>query len=114
MNNILSGTKYRVSPEEVSLMDETNNLVSHLERSPLIHSYGYEYYGRPALGPLGSLRSCKFAPGKFVRGRSSNLLNQLAHKFQILHAICGLVSAGKGFNTLMNASFSGHVPDYVR
>ena len=23
-------------------MDETNNLASHLERSPLIHSYGYE------------------------------------------------------------------------
>jgi len=41
MNNILSGTKYRVSPEGVSLMDETNNLASHLERSPLIHSYGY-------------------------------------------------------------------------
>ena len=42
MNNILSGTKYRVSPEGMSLMDETNNLASHLERSPLIHSYGYE------------------------------------------------------------------------
>jgi len=26
MSNILSGTKYRVSPEGVSLMDETNNL----------------------------------------------------------------------------------------
>ena len=45
MNNILSGTKYRVSAEGVSLMDETNNLVSHLERSPLIHSYGYESAG---------------------------------------------------------------------
>jgi len=45
MNNILSGTKYRVSPEGVSLMDETNNLASHLERSPLIHSYGYESAG---------------------------------------------------------------------
>ena len=43
MNNILSGTKYRASPEGVSLMDET-----------------------------------------------SNLLNQLAPKIQILHAICGL------------------------
>jgi len=43
MTNILSGTKYRVSPEGVSLMDETNNLASHLERSPLIHSYGYAY-----------------------------------------------------------------------
>ena len=45
MNNILSGTKYRVSPEGVSLMDETNNLASHLERYPLIHSYGYESAG---------------------------------------------------------------------
>ena len=25
--NILSGTKYRISPEGVSLMDETNNLL---------------------------------------------------------------------------------------
>ena len=45
MNNFLSGTKYRVSPEGVSLMDETNNLASHLEKSPLIHSYGYESAG---------------------------------------------------------------------
>jgi len=51
MNNILSGTKYRVSPEGVSLMDETNNLAAHLGRSPLIHSYGYESRGivQPAL-----------------------------------------------------------------
>jgi hypothetical protein len=30
-----------------------NNPASHLERSSLIHSYsyGYEYYGRPALAP---------------------------------------------------------------
>ena len=28
--NILSGTKYRVSPEGVSLMDETNNLAINL------------------------------------------------------------------------------------
>ena len=45
MNNILSGTKYRVSPVGVSLMDETNKLASHLGRSPLIHSYGYESAG---------------------------------------------------------------------
>jgi len=32
MNNIVSGTKYRVSPAGVSLMDETNNLASHLAR----------------------------------------------------------------------------------
>jgi hypothetical protein len=34
MGNILSGTKYRVSPEGVSLMDETNNLAKQVERSP--------------------------------------------------------------------------------
>jgi len=45
MNNIFSGKKYRASPEGVSLMDETNNLASHLERFPLIHSYGYESAG---------------------------------------------------------------------
>ena len=32
--NILSGTKYRVSPEGVSLMEETNNLVKQVGRSP--------------------------------------------------------------------------------
>jgi len=45
MNNILSGTKYRVSAERVNLMDETNNLASLLERSPLIHSYDYASAG---------------------------------------------------------------------
>jgi len=30
MGDILSGTKYRVSPEGVSLMDETNNLLSQV------------------------------------------------------------------------------------
>jgi hypothetical protein len=30
MGNILSGTKYRDSPEGVSLMDETNNLAKLL------------------------------------------------------------------------------------
>jgi len=34
MGNILSGTKYRVSPEGVSLMDETNNLAKQVGRSP--------------------------------------------------------------------------------
>ena len=73
-NNILSGTKYRVSPEGVSLMDETNKLASHLERSPLIHSYGYDYYGHPALALRARLRitSCNSPVGPyFVR---SNLL----------------------------------------
>ena len=44
-NNILSGAKYRASPEGVSLMDETSNLASHLEQSPLIHSYCYASAG---------------------------------------------------------------------
>jgi len=33
MGNILSGTKYRVSPEGVSLMDEMNNLAKQVGRS---------------------------------------------------------------------------------
>jgi hypothetical protein len=65
MNNILSGTKYRASPEGVSLIDETNNLASHLERSPLIHSYGYESAGdRPtclASLPLNSKSFTQYA-----------------------------------------------------
>ncbi len=52
----------------------TNNLASHLERSPLIHSYGYDYYGRPALALWARLRitsfNSPFGP-HFVR---SNLL----------------------------------------
>jgi len=61
MNNILSGTKYRVSPEGVSLMDETNNLASQLERSPLIHSYGYESAGdRPNCLPSLPIKSKSF------------------------------------------------------
>jgi hypothetical protein len=32
--NILSGTKYRVSPEGVSLMDETNKLAKRVGRLP--------------------------------------------------------------------------------
>jgi len=61
MNNILSGTKYRVSPEGVSHMDEMNNLASHLERSPLIHSYGYESAGdRPTCLASLPLKSKSF------------------------------------------------------
>jgi len=61
MNNILSGTKYRASPEGVSLMDETSNLASHLERSPLIHSYGYESAGdRPTCFASLPLKSKSF------------------------------------------------------
>jgi len=61
MNNILSGTKYRASPEGVSLMDETNNLASHLERSPLIHSYGYASAGdRPSCFARLPLKSKSF------------------------------------------------------
>ena len=67
MNNILSGTKYRASPEGVSLIDETNNPASHLERFPLIHGYCYE-----------------------SAGDRSSLLCQPAPKIQILRAICAL------------------------
>ena len=45
MHNIFSEKKYRASPAGVSLKDETNNRVLHLERSPLIHSYDYESAG---------------------------------------------------------------------
>ncbi len=44
-NNILSGTKYRVSPAGVSLMDETNNIASHLERLPLKSKSFMQYAG---------------------------------------------------------------------
>jgi hypothetical protein len=61
MNNIFSGKKYRASPEGVSLMDETNNLALHLERSPLIHSYGYESAGdRPTCLASLPLKSKSF------------------------------------------------------
>jgi hypothetical protein len=33
--NIFSGTKYRVSPDGGSLMDETNNSVKQLEQSTM-------------------------------------------------------------------------------
>ena len=38
--NILSGTKYRVSPEGVSLMDETNNLAKYLLEILFIKPHG--------------------------------------------------------------------------
>jgi hypothetical protein len=61
MNNILSGTKYRASPEGVSLMEEANSLASHLERSPLIHSYGYASAGdRPTCIASMPLKSKSF------------------------------------------------------
>jgi len=37
MGDILSGTKYRVSPEGVSLMDETNNLAKNLPEKNIVH-----------------------------------------------------------------------------
>jgi hypothetical protein len=61
MNNILSGTKYRASPKGVSLMEETNNLASHLERPPLIHSYGYASAGdRPTCFAILPIKSKSF------------------------------------------------------
>ena len=38
--NILLGTKYRVSPEGVSLMDETNNLAKNLLERLFIKPHG--------------------------------------------------------------------------
>jgi hypothetical protein len=61
MNNILSGTKYSASPEGVSLMDESSNLASQLERSALIHSFGYESSGdRPTCLTSLSINSKSF------------------------------------------------------
>jgi len=68
MNNILSGTKYRASPEGVSLMEETNNLASHLERSPLIHSYGYDYDGHPALALRARFAHANLLPANLSAG----------------------------------------------
>ena len=68
MNNILSGTNYRASPEGVSLMDETNNLASHPGRSPLIHSYGYDYYGHPALALRARIAHANLLPANLSAG----------------------------------------------
>ena len=73
MNNILSGTKYRVSPAGVSLMDETNNLASptenhRWERSPLIHSYGYDYDGHPALALRARFAHANLLPANLSAG----------------------------------------------
>jgi len=76
-----------------------NKLASHLGRSPLIHSYGYDYDGHPALA-LRARFAHATAPGKFVRRRSSNLLSQLAPKIQILHAVCGLTLKCKKLHCL--------------
>jgi len=56
-----------------------DNLASHLEPSPLIHSYGYDYDGHPALA-LRARFAHATAPGKFFRGRSSNLVVRLIHE----------------------------------
>jgi len=73
MNNIFSGKKYRASPEGVSLMDETNNLASptenhRWERSPLIHSYGYEYDGHPALALWARFAHANLLPANLSAG----------------------------------------------
>jgi len=79
MNNIFSGKKYRASPERVSLMDETNNPASHLERSPLIHGYGYESAGdRPTCFASLPLKSKSFVQnaGKITHSyRPASMLN---------------------------------------
>jgi hypothetical protein len=45
MNNILTATEYRASPEGVNLMGEKNKQALHPESSPFIHSFGYAYAG---------------------------------------------------------------------
>ena len=52
MGNILSGTKYRVSPEGVSLMDETNNLAKQVERSPA-DKFAWSKFEQPTGWPAG-------------------------------------------------------------
>ena len=66
---------------QIVLFGFMSKLASYLERCPLIHSYGYDYYGRPALALRARLRitSCNSTVGPhFVR---SNLLraNLVAH-----------------------------------
>ena len=64
--NILSGTKYRVSPEGVSLMDETNNLaINLLERfiaqAPLGASLMEETSNQVGRSPADKFAGSKFA-----------------------------------------------------
>ena len=80
INHLIKNQSFIVRLQFV-LFGFMNKLALHLERSPLIHSYGYDYYGHPALALRARLRitSCNspFGP-HFVR---SNLLqaNLVAH-----------------------------------
>jgi len=79
--NKLQSIKWVYKLLQTVLFGSTNILASHLERSPLIHSYGYDYYRHPALALRARLRitSCNSPVGPhFVR---SNLLqaNLVAH-----------------------------------
>jgi len=55
------------------------------------------YCGRPALLPSGSLRSCKFAPGKFVEPgvRTKSSLSQYSKKWRL--AILLKMAESEGF-----------------
>jgi len=77
MNNTLSGSKYRVSPEGVSLMDETNNLATHLERPTLNHGDGLGSFGHSAdanydllFAFQAVLWAFSFTPGKMNHSHS--------------------------------------------
>jgi len=80
MNNIISGKKYRASPEGVSLMDETNNLASHLGRSPLFNSYGYDYDGHPALALWARFAHANLPPANLSAGDRPTCLASLPIK----------------------------------
>ena len=45
-----------------------NKMASHLERSPLIHSYGYDYYGRPALALRARFAHANLLPANLSAG----------------------------------------------
>ena len=45
-----------------------NKLASHLERSLLIHSYGYDYYGHPALALRARFAHANLLPANLSAG----------------------------------------------
>ena len=78
--NILSGTKYRVSPEGVSLMDETNNLAKQV-----VHKTTRTNCNR--------LKAIKFA----VTSRMSFTIDHSASAFVLYAGYAGFV-LGDGSN----------------
>jgi len=54
-----------------------NNLASHLERSPLIHSYGYDYDGHPALALRARFAHANLLPANLSAGDRPTCLASL-------------------------------------